>query len=135
VSRSPRTPRQSSEDAGTSLSLGDRLKYGAIGAGFGGMLGIALLFVALFGFALPVSPPDILGFSVVYFGILGFLVGEFVGDLVAASIGGLLNILAFDRYGPTGNPPQFTDERTFRPAWILFAFAGWLLAAWMIYLQ
>jgi hypothetical protein len=123
------------EDSGTPLSLGDRLKYGAIGAGFGAVMGVALLFVALLGIGLAVRPADLLGFSAVYFAVIGFLVGPFVGDLVAATIGGLLNILAFDQHNGRGMPPQFTDERTFRPAWIFFAFVGWLVAGWLIYLR
>jgi hypothetical protein len=135
VSRARRPRKHAVEDEGSSLTLADRLKYGAIGAGFGGLMGLALLFVALFAFALPVRPSDILGFSAAYFGALGFLVGEFIGDLVAASIGGLLDILALDRYGPAGNPQRFTDQRTFRPVWILVAFVGWLVASWLIYLD
>ncbi|HEX2827617.1 MAG TPA: hypothetical protein VHP37_14795 [Burkholderiales bacterium] len=135
MSRPRRRREDSFKGAGTSLTLGDRLKYGAIGAGFGAVSGVGLLLVALFALALPVRPPDILGFSTVYFGVLGFLVGEFIGDLFAASIGGLLDILAFDYYAPTQRPAVFTDGRTFRPVWILIAFVGWLVASWLIYLR
>ena len=115
----------------TPLSIMDRLKFAAIGAVCGVVVGAALFFVAIFAFALPINPTDLVLFSALYFAVVGLIMGAFVGDFVGASIGGLLMLLAIDSH----TNPQLVNERTFRPLWIGFAFVLWLVAAWFLYLR
>ena len=73
---------------------------------------------------------DVILVSAVYFAIVGLVMGGFVGDLVGASVGGLLTMMAPD----TKAHPPFVTEKTFRPLWIGLAFVLWLVTAWALYI-
>src|SRR5688572_12173024 len=107
----------------TSLSIGDRIAFALIGGVFGAVMGAILLFFVVFGLAVPRAPAGIILFSAAYFGLVGFVMGGFVGDFVGATIGGVFNLFAIEQW----MHPGFTDERTFRPFLILLLFVLWLL--------
>ena len=80
-----------------TLTFTDRLACLALGAMFGALYGLVLGFFALE--APGAGSSEIISFvkvTAVVFGVLGFLVGPFVGDLIAAALHFLLALFALD---------------------------------------
>lgn len=94
----------------TKLTIGDRLTAAALGALFGGMVGFSLAW--LFGVysstmgpsRMPVDFSHWIAWSAIGFGVVGLLLGPFVGTLIGVVING---IFEFER----------AEDHT--PAWLL----------------
>ena len=80
-----------------TLTLTDRLACLALGAMFGALYGLVLGFFALL--VPDAGSPEIISFvmvTAVVFAVLGFVVGPFVGDLIAAALHFLLVLFGLD---------------------------------------